>query len=65
MKMYIARDEDGRNIGGALFLYVNKPTLNGGIWYGGEVFYTIDNRLFPEVTFENSPMEVELKLIEE
>ena len=26
--------------------------------------YTIDNGLFPEVTFENSPMEVELKLIE-
>ena len=62
MKMYIARDQDTRNIEGALYLYVNKPTSNSGIWYGGEIFYTIDNRLFPEVTFENSPMEVELTL---
>jgi hypothetical protein len=64
MKMYIARDQGKRDIEGALFLYVNKPTSHGGIWYGGETFYTIDNRLFPEVTFENSPQEVELKLIE-
>ena len=61
--MWIVRDQGIRNIEGALFLYVNKPTSNGGIWYGGEVFYTIDNRLFPEVTFENSPQEVELKLV--
>ena len=60
MKMWIARDKGTRNIEGALFLYVNKPNSNGGIWYGGEVFYGIDNRLFPEVTFENSPQEVEL-----
>ena len=60
MKLWIARDQGTRNIEGALFLYVNKPTSNGGIWYGGKIFYTIDNRLFPEVTFENSPQEVEL-----
>lgn len=30
--------------------------LDGGI--------ELNTRLFPEVTFENSPMEVELKLIE-
>ena len=64
MKFWIARDQGIRDTEGALFLYVNKPFSTGGIWYGGEVFYTIDNRLFPEVTFENSPMEVELKLIE-
>ena len=26
-------------------------------------FINIDSRLFPEVTFENSPQEVELKLV--
>ena len=60
MKMWIARDQGIRNIEGELFLYINKPTSIGGIWYDEEVFYTIDNRLFPEVTFENSPQEVEL-----
>ena len=27
-------------------------------------FLTIDKELYPEVTYENSPQEVELKLIE-
>ena len=64
MKLWIARDQGIRNIEGALFLYVNKPASYGEMWYNGEGSYTIDNRLFPEVTFENSPQEVELKLIE-
>lgn len=25
--------------------------------------FNIDNRLFPEITFENSPQEIELKLV--
>jgi hypothetical protein len=32
------------------------------MYYGNSI--SIDNDLFPEVTFENSPMEVELKLID-
>ena len=25
-------------------------------------YYSIDNRLFPEVTYQNSPQEIEIKL---
>lgn len=62
MKLWIARDKDG-----TLCLFREKPTL--------DVYYWFDNSLgmagcitellktdFPEVTFENSPREVELKL---
>lgn len=62
MKLWIARDKDG-----TLCLFREKPTL--------DIYYWIDNSLgmtgciaellkidFPEVTFENSPQEVELKL---
>ena len=63
MKMWIAREKCG-----ALFLYNTKPHLDkednvfkveDGIFMG--VLY---RESFDEVTFENSPMEVELKLIE-
>ena len=65
MKMYIARDWDG-----ALFIFKDRPILEDDgeqkIWVsiGAESCIGINCRLFPEVTFENSPMEVELKLIE-
>ena len=61
MKMRIARDGNYKR---QLFLYVDKPQSHEGIWYSKGDCYDVDNRLFPEVTFENSPMEVELKLIE-
>lgn len=59
MKLWIARDNDGH-----LFLYETKPErcsenfapING---YG---YWSIDDDLFPEVTFENSPREIILKL---
>lgn len=64
MKMWIARDEDGllnlffeeepyRKVYERIIVWTNE-------W--GDV--GLDEELFPEVTFENSPMEVELKLIE-
>ncbi len=61
MKMWIARDL----FGGGLYLYSNKPIkmVEYNCW-DGEDWYKINRDLFPEVTFENSPMEVELKLIE-
>ena len=61
MKLWIARDKDG-----LLYLHIDKPMRvrsffinesNRSIW--------IDKDLFPEVTFENSPVEVELKIKEE
>jgi hypothetical protein len=63
MKMWIARAESGN-----LKLYQTEPQqevsmLTGGIYWNDRLeSFKIDDRLFPEVTFENSPMEVELKI---
>lgn len=66
MKLYIARDGNGN-----LCLYREKPSL----LYDGDEFDMInkngENILvgilekydFPEITFEGSPQEIELKLI--
>ena len=63
MKLWIARDNDG-----SLYLYDQRPVLNtliNEVWectkFGN--WYDIDNSLFPEVTFENSPQQIELKLV--
>lgn len=62
MKMYIARNEDGSL---ALFRK-KKPKLFwdekvGQYWVGSSMW--LDSNDYPEVTFENSPQEVELKLV--
>ena len=55
MKMWIARDAND-----SLALYEKEPTLVvGQIWTGGCSIWINPNE-YPEVTFENSPMEVEL-----
>lgn len=63
MKMWISRDKDK-----SLRLWRSKPIKNGSFFNEydeqGLRFFAIDYRQFPEVTFENSPMKVELKLIE-
>ena len=66
MKLWIARQRDN-----SLYLFTHKPTLFCGRWCrnGVNQYYTkfwenkVKCDLFPEVTFENSPQEVELKLI--
>lgn len=78
MKLWIARDKhipDGtfpylEGFNGDLYLYGSKPyikkknTPREGVWTcKREEFIELDYRLFPEVTFENSPQEVELKLV--
>ena len=66
MELWIARDFDG-----ILNLYVNKPSLdsNDNMYYTDsdmeDDYLNIDKDLFPEVTFENSPQQVELKLVKE
>ena len=66
MKLWIARSECGD-----LTLYKTKPKKEVSMlstttyWNDRNESFTIDNRLFPEVTFENSPKKVELKLVEE
>lgn len=66
MKFYIARDRDNR-----LDLYREKPFKGDAIFscqcynkpkHWSELF-ELDESLFPEVTWENSPQEVELKLV--
>ena len=56
MKMWIARDPNED-----LFLHAREPFLEGEKrgWLSCG-FIKLDNDEFPEVTFENSPMEVEL-----
>lgn len=64
MKLWIARDENG-----LLGLHKREPYRHSGL-YGTDVFtggilvcYLPSNE-FPEVTWENSPKEIELKLID-
>lgn len=66
MKLWIARDADE-----TLVLYDKEPHLSeevDGIWvcgmYGGPVMViTLPSEIFPEVTFETSPQQAEIKLI--
>lgn len=67
MKMWICRDEDG-----LLHLeFTDKPPFKSiveriVVWAANSEWGSVelDRTSYPEVTFENSPMEVELKLIE-
>ena len=63
MKLWVARDWSG------LWLYTTKPLFNPDKnefeSEDGNMLYINDDKLFPEVTFENSPQEVELKLVKE
>jgi hypothetical protein len=56
-KFWLARDLDGE-----LYLYPNKPTKEGDFFYSYMSSFHLDATEYPEVTFENSPQEVELKL---
>jgi hypothetical protein len=59
MKLWIARDKNG-----VLALFDDVPTQKNGIFYDPfyDVVLMLPKKEFPEVTFENSPQEVELKL---
>lgn len=61
MKLWIARDKNND-----LHLYNRLPSLD---YYGtsfdadSDEYLTLDEDSFPEVTFENSPQMVEIKLV--
>jgi hypothetical protein len=59
MKLWIARDKDG-----SLYLYDSIPEKIMDMFFerdnGKSLFIGVS--IFPEVTFENSPQEVEIKL---
>ena len=67
MKMWICRDKDGllhlEFTDKPPFKSINERTV---VWESNSEWGSVelDRTSFPEVTFENSPMEVELKLIE-
>ena len=60
MKLWIARDKDG-----TLYVSEEKPQLYVDYFDTelGTFYSEIPSNLFPEVTFENSPQEIELKLL--
>lgn len=65
MRLWIARDKAG-----FLWVYTNKPSKEDAFFLAAEgdplhKMMNIDETEFPEITFENSPQQVELKLIEE
>lgn len=69
MRLWIARDENGQ-----LWLFDKKPVLRdkkvedtNHSWFDmaedGIYSYRLHYDMFPEVTFKNSPKEVELSLV--
>ena len=60
MKLWIARDKNS-----CLYLFDKPPKLENSYFFPqrGYDSFLLDSELFPEVTFENSPQEVELKLV--
>ena len=64
MRLWVARNEDN-----SLHIHNVKPGLIYDDYtkqwaYEGDASMEIDEDLYPEITFENSPQEVELKLRE-
>lgn len=61
MKLWIARDKDNY-----IAVYSTKPELYYDEYWDGDYgtqCINLNKEMFPEVTFENSPQEVELKLV--
>lgn len=54
MTFWLAREKSG-----LLYLHEKKPTLDGRYWLSDGFWANLDFEYFPEVTFENSPQEVE------
>ena len=62
MKLWISRNDIG-----TLELHQKKPSISEvtgkPVWINGGFVGFVFNDDFPEVTFENSPVQVELKLV--
>ena len=57
-KFWIARDKSGE-----LYLYNEKPEFYNDckVWFAGGIIAKLDNNLFPDLTFEDEPLEAELR----
>ena len=62
MKLWIARDKNGE-----LYLYDAIPEEHEEYFveHSGYRSFPLDDELFPEVTFENSPHKIRLELVKE
>jgi hypothetical protein len=59
MEIWIARDKSG-----TLALHESEPYYSFGVyWHNCNQEFYLDSELFPEVTYENSPQKVEIKLV--
>lgn len=62
MKLWITRDYSG------LWAFSEKPIKKGNVFTMLTTsckVYQLDSGLFPEITFENSPQQIEIKLVKE
>lgn len=62
MKLWVARNKDN-----TVVVFQSKPILNNNQEWDeilNEDFMLIPEYLFPEITFEDSPQEIELKLVD-
>ena len=59
MSVWIARDKNGE-----LYLYKSEPWRNGLCFDYDEILLPMDSDMYPEITWENSPKEFELKAVE-
>lgn len=59
--VWVARDDDG-----SLWIYTTKPVEAGGMFHCSAVgeMFQINDSVYPEITFENSPIKVKLMFIE-
>lgn len=57
-KYWVARDKDGN-----IFAYNDKPTRcdNQREWFSAKFLFSIENSFFPELTWKDEPIEVELR----
>ena len=59
--VWVARDDDG-----SLWIYTTKPVKSDGMFHcsaTGDMFQ-IDDSVYPEITYENSPIKVKLLFID-
>ena len=58
--LWIARNKNGQ-----LNIFAEEPFIEGEYFASNdERWFAIDDNIYPEVTWENSPQQVELKLKE-
>lgn len=63
IKGWVARDKYFDPLfGNGLILHSHKPTRDGNEWSGESILIHLPNRLFPDLSFDDEPIEVELTI---